>query len=200
MGSNIKLKDINKRISLMAEKEFTGRKIVFGDGNVNSKILLIGEAPGANEEKEGRPFVGKAGKNLTEFMESIKIDRSELYITNVIKIRPYRISPKTGRSINRAPDNNEKALFTPFLYEEIEAVNPEIVVTLGNVPLQAVLNDKSVSIGEYHGKLINFMGRNIFPLYHPAAVIYNRALKEIYTNDLKELREYVKRMGVDINE
>ncbi len=200
MGSNIKLKDINKRISLMAEKEFTGRKIVFGDGNVNSKILLIGEAPGANEEKEGRPFVGKAGKNLTEFMESIKIDRSELYITNVVKIRPYRISPKTGRSINRAPDNNEKALFTPFLYEEIEAVNPEIVVTLGNVPLQAVLNDKSVSIGEYHGKLINFMGRNIFPLYHPAAVIYNRALKEIYTNDLKELREYVKRMGVDINE
>ena len=200
MGSNIKLKDINKRISLMAEKEFTGRKIVFSDGNVNSKILLIGEAPGANEEKEGRPFVGKAGKNLTEFMESIKIDRSELYITNVVKIRPYRISPKTGRSINRAPDNNEKALFTPFLYEEIEAVNPEIVVTLGNVPLQAVLNDKSVSIGEYHGKLINFMGRNIFPLYHPAAVIYNRALKEIYTNDLKELREYVKRMGVDINE
>lgn len=200
MDSNIKLKDINKRISLMAEKEFTGRKIVFGDGNVNSKILLIGEAPGANEEKEGRPFVGKAGKNLTEFMESIKIDRSELYITNVVKIRPYRISPKTGRSINRAPDNNEKALFTPFLYEEIEAVNPEIVVTLGNVPLQAVLNDKSVSIGEYHGKLINFMGRNIFPLYHPAAVIYNRALKEIYTNDLKELREYVKRMGVDINE
>ena len=200
MGSNIKLKDINKRISLMAEKEFTGRKIVFGDGNVNSKILLIGEAPGANEEKEGRPFVGKAGKNLTEFMESIKIDRSELYITNVVKIRPYRISPKTGRSINRAPDNNEKALFTPFLYEEIEAVNPEIVVTLGNVPLQAVLNDKLVSIGEYHGKLINFMGRNIFPLYHPAAVIYNRALKEIYTNDLKELREYVKRMGVDINE
>lgn len=200
MGSNIKLKDINKRISLMAEKEFTGRKIVFGDGNVNSKILLIGEAPGANEEKEGRPFVGKAGKNLTEFMESIKIDRSELYITNVVKIRPYRISPKTGRSINRAPDNNEKALFTPFLYEEIEAVNPEIVVTLGNVPLQAVLNDKSVSIGEYHGKLINFMGKNIFPLYHPAAVIYNSSLKKIYTNDLKELREYVKRMGVDINE
>lgn len=200
MGSNIKLKDINKRISLMAEKEFTGRKIVFGDGNVNSKILLIGEAPGANEEKEGRPFVGKAGKNLTEFMESIKIDRSELYITNVVKIRPYRISPKTGRSINRAPDNNEKALFTPFLYEEIEAVNPEIVVTLGNVPLQAVLNDKSVSIGEYHGKLINFMGKKIFPLYHPAAVIYNSSLKKIYTNDLKELREYVKRMGVDINE
>ena len=200
MGSNIKLKDINKRISLMAEKEFTGRKIVFGDGNVNSKILLIGEAPGANEEKEGRPFVGKAGKNLTEFMESIKIDRSELYITNVVKIRPYRISPKTGRVINRAPDNNEKALFTPFLYEEIEAVNPEIVVTLGNVPLQAVLNDKSVSIGEYHGKLINFMGKKIFPLYHPAAVIYNSSLKKIYTNDLKELREYVKRMGVDINE
>ena len=200
MGSNIKLKDINKRISLMAEKEFTGRKIVFGDGNVNSKILLIGEAPGANEEKEGRPFVGKAGKNLTEFMESIKIDRSELYITNVVKIRPYRISPKTGWAINRAPDNNEKALFTPFLYEEIEAVNPEIVVTLGNVPLQAVLNDKSVSIGEYHGKLINFMGKKIFPLYHPAAVIYNSSLKKIYTNDLKELREYVKHMGVDINE
>ena len=200
MGSNIKLKDINKRISLMAEKEFTGRKIVFGDGNVNSKILLIGEAPGANEEKEGRPFVGKAGKNLTEFMESIKIDRSELYITNVVKIRPYRISPKTGRAINRAPDNKEKALFTPFLYEEIEAVNPEIVVTLGNVPLQAVLNDKSVSIGEYHGKLINFMGKKIFQLYHPAAVIYNSSLKKIYTNDLKELREYVKRMGVDINE
>ena len=161
---------------------------------------MIGEAPGANEEKEGRPFVGKAGKNLTEFMESIKIDRSELYITNVVKIRPYRISPKTGRAINRAPDNNEKALFTPFLYEEIEAVNPEIVVTLGNVPLQAVLNDKSVSIGEYHGKLINFMGKKIFPLYHPAAVIYNSSLKKIYTNDLKELREYVKCMGVDINE
>lgn len=135
--------------------------------------------------------MGKAGKNLDEFLEYACIKRDELYITNVVKLRPTKISPKTGGLLNRTPSENEIKEFLPLLMLEIKEINPSLVVTLGNVPLRAVLGDKKAEIGAFHGKLIEKDGIRLFPLYHPAAVIYNPSLKEIYISDVKAIRKII---------
>jgi len=176
----------------MLKSEYAEKRPVFGFGPVKAKIALIGEAPGADEEKQGRPFVGKAGKNLTELLDTIGLKREEIYITNTVKIRPTKISPKTGKDLNRAPNTNEIAFFKPFLMRELEIISPKFVVTLGNVALNAV-SDKKVSIGECHGKITNTgLYINVFALYHPAAIIYNQSLKEIYLDDMNSLAAILK--------
>jgi len=189
-GGNF-MENLYKKISIEAEKKFPNRKIVFGDGDINSDIMLIGEAPGGDEEKQGKPFVGKAGKNLNEFLKSINLERSKLYVSNVVKLRPFKLSPKTNKPINRPPDKTELEFFTPFLMEEIKILNPKLIVTLGNTPLRAVLDDKNASIGDYHGKITKKGNINLFALYHPASIIYNQSLKEVYADDVKVLAEYI---------
>ena len=167
------------------------KRLVFGDGSLRPQIMLIGEAPGGEEEKQGRPFVGKAGKNLTEFLTAIALQRKDLYISNVVKFRPTKESPKTGKPINRPPSKEEIAFFLPFLQEEIRLVNPKWIVTLGNVPLKAVTGE-NISIGDCHGTPRPLAeNRRLFPLYHPAAVIYNRSLKETYHADLQKLKAHI---------
>ncbi|CCJ32802.1 uracil-DNA glycosylase [Caloramator australicus] len=167
------------------------KKVVFGEGAKNAKIMLIGEAPGRFEEKIGRPFVGQAGKNLDEFLNILGLNRDDLYITNVVKFRPTKKDAKTQRLSNRAPNKKEIELSKEFLIKEIEFIKPKIIVTLGNVPLKALLYDKA-SIGEYHGKLVNLDNKKIFPLYHPASIIYNRSLYDVYLEDLKKLRKVLE--------
>ncbi len=174
-----------------SELIFPERRIVLGCGKVNSDILLIGEAPGGEEEKQGKPFVGSAGKNLNEFLKIIELERENIYITNVVKLRPFKLSPKTGKPINRPPNKDEINFFKKYLYQEIEAVNPKIIVTLGNTALRAVYNNNNVVIGDYHGKIWNVSNFNVFPLYHPASIIYNRALKEVYLCDLLKLKNII---------
>lgn len=174
---------------LKAAEKFEDRRIVLGEGKVNADILLIGEAPGGEEEKQGRPFVGSAGKNLNEFLKVIKLERDDIYITNVVKIRPFKLSPKTGKPVNRPPDRNELEFFKEYLYREIDTVNPRIIVTLGNTALRAVLKDESASIGDLHGKIRRIDRFELFPLYHPASIIYNRGLKDVYLQDLGVLKE-----------
>ena len=172
---------------------FAEKKIVFGEGAAAPVLMMIGEAPGGDEEKQGRPFVGKAGKNLSAFLEKVGLEREEIYISNVVKLRPTKESPKTGRAVNRPPSGEEIEFFLPFLLEEINIVAPKIIVTLGNVPLKAVTGDKSAVIGDFHGKPQPLPdGRILFALYHPAAVIYNRALQEVYDKDLTALREFLE--------
>ena len=170
------------------------KKIVFGDGDPRARIVLIGEAPGEQEALQGKPFVGKAGKILDDFLEKTEIRREDIYITNVVKLRPTAIS-KAGRTVNRAPSKEEIALFRPWLQKELELVEPEYIVTLGNVALKAMTDKKNAVIGDFHGKIYSggAMGAHLFPLYHPAAVIYNRALKEIYEGDLETLRLLLRR-------
>ena len=182
------LKNLELAVIAAAEKEFPGKRIIMGEGDTDSGIMLIGEAPGGDEEKMGRPFVGKAGKNLTGFLETLGMDRSGLYITNVVKIRPCAVSVKTGRTVNRPPSKMELEFFTPFLMEEVALVRPELIVTLGNTPLRAVTGDKTASIGDHHGDIMIVGDRRIFPLYHPAAVIYNTKLKEVYLEDIWRLK------------
>ena len=156
--------------------------LVFGEGRVGAPVMMIGEAPGEQETLQGRPFVGKAGKNLDEFLAEAGMDRGELYVTNTVKFRPTKRSA-AGRVVNRPPTQEEVKLFLPFLMREIELVGPRCVITLGNVPLKALLGRGAV-IGESHGQWIEWNGRLLFPMYHPASVIYNPALKAVYREDI----------------
>lgn len=162
--------------------------LVFGDGNSDRPdIMLIGEAPGEQETLQRRPFVGKAGKNLDEFLELMGIDRKSLYVSNVVKIRPTSLG-KTGRVRNRAPSKEEISLFLPFLMKEIELVAPKALVTLGNVPLKALMGAKA-TVGELHGRWHTAAnGLPLYALYHPAAIIYRRELKEVYVRDVLSLK------------
>lgn len=171
----------------------TRQPLVFGDGLCEGPVLmLIGEAPGEQESLQGRPFVGKAGKNLDAFLQAVSLRREDIYISNVVKMRPTKVSP-AGRVVNRPPNREEKALFTPWLMREIAIVRPRVLVTLGNVALQAFAQDV---IGNRHGRwsqavvsppdIIPF-SLPLFALYHPASVIYNRSLQAVYERDLQAL-------------
>ncbi len=163
------------------------RVLVFGEGPARARLMLIGEAPGEQETLARRPFVGNAGKNLDQFLEAVSFQREQLYISNVVKVRPTKVSAK-GRVSNRPPSREEIALFTPWLLREIALVQPQALVTLGNVALRAVTG-KNLTIGQAHGQWLAVEGLEmpLFPLYHPASVIYNRALADTYAADMRAL-------------
>ena len=172
--------------------EGESKVLVFGEGRIGAPVMMIGEAPGEQESLQGRPFVGKAGKNLDAFLESAGLDRGELYVTNTVKFRPVKQSA-AGRTVNRPPMQEEVRLFLPWLLKEIGLVDPRFVITLGNVPLKA-LTDRRQTIGEIHGRFIEWEGRILFPMYHPASVIYNPALKAVYGEDIRRFAEKYRSM------
>ena len=172
--------------------EFTGNEFVFGCGCIKPRLLLIGEAPGREEVKLSRPFSGPAGKHLDEFLQLAGIKREEIYITNAIKYRLSKENPKTGRLSNRPATRIEITSSRSYLLREIAMVRPKCIVTLGNVPLRAVTGRFTMNIGECHGtasvEKIEEQEYMLFPLYHPASVIYNRNLKETCEADILKLR------------
>lgn len=180
--------------SLANAPECQGKSFVVGEGETASPVLmLIGEAPGRDEVLQGRPFVGKAGQNLSKFLEVIEVSRESIYITNVVKIRPT-LAGKSSRERNRPPTMKEVELFNPWLLEEIRHIQPKVLVTLGNTPLKSLMG-KEASIGGMHGLPIDSpFGIKLFPLYHPAAIIYNRALSAVYDNDLSQLRLFLNQI------
>lgn len=171
--------------------------LVFGEGPHAPALMLIGEAPGEQESLLGRPFVGKAGRNLDRFLELAQLRREEIYITNAVKIRPIKTG-KTGRISNRPPTRDEIALFRPWLMQEITLVSPRMIATLGNVPLQALTASRQ-TIGQTHGRVIpaGETGLPLFALYHPASLIYNRSLENVYEQDVRELARQLR--GLDGN-
>lgn len=182
------MKAFNEEMEAFIRSVYPGerRTLVFGEGARRARILLVGEAPGEQETIQGRPFVGKAGKNLDEFLAKTGFDRSALYVTNTVKFRPTKISA-AGRTVNRPPTREEVELFLPFLKREIERINPGCVVTLGNTALQALMGRRAV-VGDWHGRFTRLPdGRLLFPIYHPASLIYNRALSDVYERDLRVL-------------
>ena len=175
------------------------KPIVLGEGNTDHPpVMLIGEAPGEQESLQGRPFVGKAGKNLDGFLQVLELQREDIYISNVVKIRPTKVSDK-GRVSNRPPNKEELALFTPYLMEEILLVQPQRIITLGNFALRALCGPKAI-IGDMHGKETRVSVTHekqtedfqLFPLYHPASIIYNRSLQAVYDEDLRALKHSLK--------
>lgn len=158
-----------------------------GEGNPNAKILFIGEAPGKNEAESGRPFVGRAGKDLESLLNSNGLERKDVFITNIVKDRP---------PANRAPTRSEIELYAPFLIRQIEIIQPKIIATLGRFSMDFILThfnlpDKGKKIGSLHGiplKANSSFGQVIiFPLYHPAAVFYNRQLAPELAKDFEKL-------------
>jgi len=168
----------------------TRNKLVFGKGNINSKLLFIGEAPGEKEDIEGIPFIGRAGKYLDKLLNSINLTINDIYIGNILKCRP----PK-----NRNPNKTEIENCTPNLIKQIEIINPKIIITLGNYATKFVLNNfktekmqKIEGISKLHGKIKKIKLKNeneiiIFPIYHPAASFYKPKLKEILETDFKKI-------------
>lgn len=173
----------------MAEM-YPGSIPVHGEGVPGCDVMLIGEAPGEQETIMRRPFVGKAGKNLDAFLQMAGIGRGELFVSNVVKMRPWKISA-AGNVVNRPPTRMEIKAFTPWLLREIELVSPKVIVTLGNTPLTA-LTDTSHTVGEYHGKMITAAAGTLYPMYHPASVIYNRSLESVYCEDVYKLGEMLR--------
>jgi len=166
------------------------RVLVFGEGNPSPKLLLVGEAPGEQEALEGRPFAGKAGIQLNSFIEELGFSREDLYITNAVKFRPTRESA-AGHAVNRTPTAEEIALWRPWLLREIDLVKPHVIATLGNIALRAVTG-RSIAIGEVHGTCIPDTDPPVFALYHPASVLYRRALSETYQEDVRRLRQLLE--------
>ena len=165
---------------------------VFGEGNVRAKIMFIGEAPGFNEDKKGKPFCGQAGKILDELLDSVGIKRNEIYITNILKCRPPN---------NRDPKLEEIQSCTPYLEKQIEVINPKIICTLGNYSTEFILKKYGLGnqiqgISKIHGKVFEvktlFHNIKIVPLYHPAVATYNPNMKEILKKDFQILKNFQK--------
>ena len=173
------------------------RSPVFGYGSNLATALLIGEAPGAEETKQGRPFVGKAGKQLDALFALFGVSRESVYISNVVKYRPVVRSAKTVR--NRTPLPAEVKAALTLLRSEIELIAPCVILTLGNTPLKAIYQlsgDKAPTIGESHGapQTLALCGRDVMliPLYHPASGIYNRELVAVMEQDARRAGEVLR--------
>jgi len=164
----------------------TRNHCVVGSGNLNAKIMFIGEAPGYNEDLQGKPFVGKAGKFFDELLSSVELTRDEVYITNILKCRPPG---------NRNPTEEEIKACTPYLDRQIEIIKPKIICCLGNFATNYIFkkfNLKPESISKIHGKIFNISNlfgiKYIIPLYHPAVAVYNFNMKNILLEDFAKLK------------
>jgi DNA polymerase len=159
----------------------TRTQAVPGYGPVEARIMAIGEAPGEKEDREGRPFVGAAGKLLTELVESIGLTRRDIYITNTVRCRPPG---------NRDPEPDEVAACAHFLDEQIELLRPDVILILGRHALQRLL-PFSAGISRLHGERVVREDRVYVPLYHPAAALYNGGLRETLFADMRRVRGYL---------
>ena len=150
--------------------------LVFGSGDIDAQICFIGEAPGKNEDLLGLPFVGASGKFLDQMLESIGMNREQVYITNIVKYRPPD---------NRDPLPSEKDEFMPFLFKQIEIINPKLIVTLGRHSMNCFF--PKLIISDVHGKLQKLKNRFYLPLFHPAAAMYNGSLKKTLISDFQQI-------------
>lgn len=155
---------------------------VFGVGNPEARVLIVGEAPGKNEDLQGEPFVGAAGKYLNELLAIAGLSREDVYIANVLKCRPPS---------NRDPRPEEIQACTPFLREQTRTINPEYIVTLGNFSTKFILKT-DVGITRLHGTLQRAGRFKVFPIFHPAAALYDSKKREALENDFATLGELLR--------
>ena len=155
----------------------TRRTIVFGEGNEKASLMLIGEAPGYDEDIQGKPFVGKAGQLLTKILQSINLPREEVYITNIVKCRPPQ---------NRNPQPDEIQSCNPFLVKQITVVQPKIICALGSFSAQTLLKTDT-KITALRGKVFDLEGIKVIPTYHPAFLLRNPERKREVWEDMKKI-------------
>jgi DNA polymerase len=154
-------------------------KFVFGTGNPNADVLVIGEGPGAEEDKQGLPFVGRAGKLLTDMLKAIKFEREEVYIGNVVKCRPPE---------NRTPMQDEMDTCMPYLKKQCELIKPKLILCLGLTAAKGLLKKKE-SLGQLRKNVFEYEGAKVVVTYHPAALLRNPHWKRDCWEDLKKLRK-----------
>ena len=158
--------------------------VVMGEGNIDNKIMLIGEGPGANEDRLGRPFVGRAGKLMDKIFDAVNLKREELYITNVIKCRPPG---------NRVPNQNEFEACVSILRAEIELIEPKVIVTLGSTATKYLI-DPEESITNVRGKWFKRGNIFILPTFHPAYLLRNEKMKKYSWHDFKLIKKAADRI------
>jgi len=154
-----------------------------GEGPYDARIMFVGEGPGQNEDEQGRPFVGAAGKFLTELLESIGLNRSNVFITNIVKCRPPN---------NRAPRKPEIEACNPYLQSQIKLINPRIVCALGTPAITTLIGDE-YSASRFHGKPLTKGRVTLLPMYHPAAALYDASLKETLFHDFQILKKLLEK-------
>ena len=159
------------------------KNAVPGEGQLSAKLMFIGEAPGKNEDDRGKPFVGAAGRILNEALEKAGIQRSLVFITNVVKCRPPD---------NRIPEDDERIACRPYLDRQISLIAPQIICILGATAYSSILGGKSITANR--GKIVKKNGQKYFVTIHPAAAIYNRDLRSVLQNDLFKLFREIKSM------
>ncbi len=164
---------------------------VVGEGSHTARLMFVGEAPGQNEAETARPFCGRSGKVLDEMLESIKLNRSDVYITNIVKDRPPE---------NRDPTEDEIKLYAPFLNRQINIIRPRVIATLGRFSMSYVMNHYGLStqvgsISALHGKEFvaktDYGSVTIIPLYHPAVALYDGSNKQTLLDDFQILTKYI---------
>jgi DNA polymerase len=166
----------------LCELSKTRKNVVFGEGNSEAEIMFIGEAPGYNEDVQGRPFVGDAGKLLDKILAAMGFDRSDVYIANIIKCRPPN---------NRAPLPEEIMCCYPHLLRQIEIIQPKVIVPLGYVAAKTLLKTKD-SMSAIRGKFFSFSNIPVLPTFHPAYLLRNPADKKKVWEDMQKLLEFLK--------
>ena len=160
----------------------TRTHIVFGSGNPNAELMFVGEAPGADEDAQGLPFVGKAGQLLTRIIQAIDMRREDVYICNILKCRPPQ---------NRNPEPDEMAACQPFLLRQIASVRPRVICALGTFGAQTLLRTKE-SVGRLRGRFIDFHGAKCMATFHPAYLLRNPSEKRKVWEDVQKIRDYLR--------
>jgi len=181
------LDGLKKRIedaNVTPELKKQATQLVFSDGSADADVVFIGEAPGKNEDEQGKPFVGAAGKFLNEMLEMIDLKREDVYITNIVKYRPPN---------NRDPEPAEKEEWLPYLQEQIDIIQPKLIVTLGRHSMDVLL--PGLKISQVHGQPKRYRDHVYLPLFHPAAALYNGGMRQTLIDDFALIPTILKKIN-----
>ena len=181
----VPLKDIREEIGDCTRcKLHAGRtNLVFGVGNPKADLMFVGEAPGRDEDLKGEPFVGRAGQLLTKIIEAIDLTRDDVYIANVIKCRPPQ---------NRNPEPDEVETCEPFLFSQIDAIQPRVIVALGAFAVRTLLRDDKTPISKLRGQQYSYRGTTLIPTFHPAYLLRSPDKKRYVWEDMKQVRAILR--------
>lgn len=176
MGKREELQKLEEEIAARRDLPLMASNLVFGEGNIDCGVMFIGEAPGVNEDRLRRPFVGRGGQLLDQVVQGLGWKREQVYISNIVKRRPPE---------NRDPLPEEIEAYKPYLTRQIEIIDPKVVVTLGRFSMNYFLPDAKIT--RDHGRVFKIDGRLIYPVYHPAAALRSTEMMNTFREDIKKL-------------
>ncbi len=171
------------------------KTVVFGVGSIDAPLMFIGEAPGADEDEQGEPFVGKAGQLLTKILQAMGLQRADVYIGNILKCRPDTLGQSAG---NRKPTADEMATCIPYLHEQIDLIRPRVIVALGATAVDGLLG-KTLGITKLRGTWKTYRGTPLMPTYHPAYLLRNQAMSE-KRKVWEDMLAVMEKLGMPISE